>query len=100
MFSAFVVILGLTGDPIGAAQSQQQFPTMEACETWEKNAGSNLVQSLQDKGVEFKEVKSKCVEDIGQSASDVFGLKKPENEGPSPEATAPRDPIVPVPPPQ
>ncbi len=91
MFSVFVVVFAMNGAPLSAGQSIIQFDTLAKCEQFEREGDAELVARLQEQGVEFREVRSKCLPDIGQSARDVFALPEPKTDAPT---------AIPVPPAQ
>jgi len=88
MLTAFIVILGLQGEPIFAGHSTQTFATMEECDAFNKSGGAAMAERLDAIGKPFSEIRLKCAPDT-QSEADVmsmFGLTPPTS--------------VPVPPPQ
>ena len=83
MFSVFVVVFALNGATLSAGQSVIQFDTLEKCEAFERDGDKELAERLAQMGVPFKEIRSQCLPDIGQSARDVFALPEPETEAPT-----------------
>lgn len=77
VYAAFVLILGLNGQPTTAAEAVDKFETVEACQNWNIEHAGMLTDRLTAAGVGFSSVVIKCAVDTGQTPAEVFALGAP-----------------------
>ena len=87
--AAFIVIYGLTGQPMTAAESPIQFDSVESCQVWQKEHSQIVIDEATARGIPFGKVDTKCEEDTGQTAADAFGLPPLQMESASPDLLPP-----------
>lgn len=76
MFAAFIVVLGLTGQPVGGGESTVRYDTIEASDAENAKQAAHVAQTLTDDGVAFGEIRVKC-DDPAKHTLEVFGLGAP-----------------------
>jgi len=76
MFAAFIVIFGLSGQPVFAGHSSAQYDTIEACDADNKAQAAIVAKNLDAEDIQFGEIRIKC-DDAGKHAFEVFGIGSP-----------------------
>lgn len=87
MIAAFMLIIGLSGDPLADGRSRHTFSTIEECQAYQPGAMKIVADDMAKRGVQFSRMETKCLPDIGQTADDVFAQPQPQFQEPSPDAT-------------
>ena len=77
VYAAFVLVIGISGEPVVAAESVDRFQTLEACENWNAEHAQATAERLTETGIPFGSIKAKCAIDTGQDPHEAFELKAP-----------------------